>query len=313
MSYTLNTNYKSKLLILDSQYATIYNNGTSKSDLIFVLKDIINVPTNVNVLLSLQNASIPLSFYIIGDYNNYIKITQTNGTTTTKTFTKGNYTASDFVTYWNSLGTSYTLSFSTITNKFTFTNSNSYEFTISSSSTCLDLLGFSGSSLTSSSYVLTSDTVCNFAGERYLIIETNLYTQNIDSKTGMFSPILMTIPLDISHGGVLTYQNQFGYKSYINEKTISFISIKIYDADKNLVNFNNKDFYMLLQFDFVSAFDDLPPPKTLVDTLPTDIDNKPMIEPSPLLDKFNETDGGLPTSDGLEQLNLGIPRDNYES
>lgn len=301
MSYVLDTPFRSQLFVLNSNNADIYNNSTYLSDVVFLLNNRIIVPDNIAVLVSVQSANVPVSFYIVNEYNNYLHITRSDNTITAVTITQGNYTANDFLNYMNNLSNGYTWSFSTITNKFTITNS-SYDFTIDSSSTCQDLIGIIGST-TSSSYSLTSSYVCNFSGTLYLTIETQLTTHNIDSYDGSFSHELMAIPLNESAGGVVLYENKNNYKSYLNDKYISYLEVKIYDDNKNLINFNGKNWFILLQFDYINSlsYSGLPPSIGDIpvasynpsNPLPPDADpneNNEVLQPTNTLANFSDFD-----------------------
>jgi hypothetical protein len=265
MSYQLDTSLKSQQVLLNSGNASLYKNGSFNSDVVFILQNTINVQDNVSILCSLVSANVPLSMYIINSNNNFLKIG-----TTSITITNGNYTASTFISYMNNLSNNYTWSFNSTTNKFTI-STVSTNFSISSTSTCLDVIGFAGGE-TSSSYSLTSTYVCNFAGTLYLTVETQLTTHNIDSYNKVFSNVLATIPINEASGGITLYENKNNFKTYLSEKLINYLEIKIYDSTKNLINFNGKNWFILLQFDFISSLSVPDKPLTLADVPTGDYD-----------------------------------------
>ena len=68
--------------------------------------------------ISVVNAQIPISWYLITSNNNKINITVA-GVKTSYYFKIGNYNISTFITEWaNSIGVNWTLTYSNITNKF---------------------------------------------------------------------------------------------------------------------------------------------------------------------------------------------------
>jgi len=89
---------KNKLITLSSKYG-IQQNGTYKSHLLFNFKNLLSdeqhmLKSEVIVL----NAQIPVSFYVINDYNNVLKISGTGILTTTITIETGNYNANTLIT-----------------------------------------------------------------------------------------------------------------------------------------------------------------------------------------------------------------------
>ena len=88
---------KNKLITLNSKYG-IQQNGTYKSDLLFNFKNLLSdeqhmLKSEVIVL----NAQIPVSFYVINDYNNVLTISGSGILTTTITIDTGNYNANTLI------------------------------------------------------------------------------------------------------------------------------------------------------------------------------------------------------------------------
>jgi hypothetical protein len=76
------TIYTSQIYFNSSQ-ANILGNGTKKSQLSFIIKDIVSLEKKcLEVRLSLVNAQIPYSFYKINLYGNKINIYQSSVWTT---------------------------------------------------------------------------------------------------------------------------------------------------------------------------------------------------------------------------------------
>ena len=111
----------SNQIYLNSSQATTFLNGSKKSNLKFDLKDVVTLDKNsIEVRLSLVSAQIPYSFYQINSTNNKI-ILYYLGTTTPYYIPYGNYNVNTFITQWNiTLNNIITLTYSTVTNTFTF-------------------------------------------------------------------------------------------------------------------------------------------------------------------------------------------------
>ena len=88
---------KNKLITLNSKYG-IQQNGTYKSNLLFNFQNLLSdeqhmLKSEVIVL----NAQIPVSFYVINEYNNVLKISGTGILKTTITIETGNYNANTLI------------------------------------------------------------------------------------------------------------------------------------------------------------------------------------------------------------------------
>jgi hypothetical protein len=114
-------------------------NNSLLNDVTFNLP-IIEVPSEYQLYLSIEHAVIPYSFYNIDNNNNYLKII-TDNETINLYITPGNYNVYNLMDYLNLNLINFVITYNSITNKYTFTNTL-YNFSINSSSTCLNLLGF---------------------------------------------------------------------------------------------------------------------------------------------------------------------------
>ena len=108
---------------------TVTNNGNVG----FTLNQPIQLPTNVVGYVSLQELTIANTNYNINTYNNKLVLVDNAANTQTFTITPGNYTVTTFLTALNAqlangvnnfLG--ITVTYSDITNKFTFTCPQTY-------------------------------------------------------------------------------------------------------------------------------------------------------------------------------------------
>jgi hypothetical protein len=106
---------------LNPMHAAKLNNGTMKSNVSFFFQDLLRLYKNtIEMRISLVNCQIPCSYYVINSNNNKIYI---NGSL--YTFPVGNYNINTFITAWASVvGGSWTLSFNTLTNILSFSNTS---------------------------------------------------------------------------------------------------------------------------------------------------------------------------------------------
>ena len=234
-------------LYLNSDLATTKVNSTANSSMIFYIKDPIVPPDGHQLTVRVTNLAVPTSFYLVNSSNNKIVINST-----TYTIANGNYTAYSFLDALNStLGGSFTVTFSTITNKFTF--STLTNFTLSQNSTCQKLIGFaSGVDYVSSSSALTSVYPIDLSGDNMLYLAVNnLKFENL--LGGTQTSILKAIPVNVSQGSVLFYDdNGTGGTFKVHEDHVGFVHLMLYGEDATtLIDLQNVRWSVTLEFDYV--------------------------------------------------------------
>jgi len=218
--------------------------------MIFVISNPIVPPQGYNMVLRIKNFFMPLSMYIINDNNRTLIIDSI-----TYLLPKGNYNASTLIPELESLlGVNYTITFTTITNKYTFTKSAG-DFTIDGNSTCLNILGFeSGVSITSTASVLVSTYPVDFSGESTIYIDIpNLKTFNVSSRTTLQSSIVKSILVDVPYGSLLYYENPVSSTgNIIQEDHISFLHVQLLGQDEiTLLDLENGNWQMTLEIGFI--------------------------------------------------------------
>jgi hypothetical protein len=237
-------------IYLNSKYANVYNNGTKKSDLLFYFTTPIVRPIGMVMSLKIINATIPLNFGNVTSSNNTLVITK-GVSTTTYTLDAGNYNALTFTTALSSLlsADGYSVTYSTTTNKLTFTNASS--FTINSTSTCLLLLGFESGSDTTSGTSLTSSYGCDLSGDNVLYISfPSLTTQNLSSVSGTRSSIVRSALCNVAYGGIL-FLEETSTATTIHADFISFLHVQLLGEDEaTLIDMNNTDWQMTIEISF---------------------------------------------------------------
>jgi len=241
-------------IYLNSATADIYMNNTQKSSVVFIFRNPIILNKNAyEMRVSVVNAQIPISYYLINSTNNKFYIT-VNGVTSTYYFKVGNYNVNSFITEWsNSVGLGWTLSYSNVTNKITFAYTQDFAFSDDVNS-LFGIIGFKkGLSYTSTNKSLICPYVVNFSGIARLNIKSNCFTlNNVDSYNKTINRTIAVIPVSSVTNGVSYYNNFTNYKNIFKNHEISTINIEIYDDFKNLIDFNNIDWSMTLQIDVIS-------------------------------------------------------------
>lgn len=245
---------------LSSSSASI-KNGSFNSVMIFnipVIKKEKNVLYNQ---VSLINAQIPVSYYIINENNDKFVLE-----TGTHTLTHGNYNATSFKTMLLALlGATFSLTLNNSTGKYTLSKTGG--FTILPTTTCYKILGLEKNKSYVSTGSLTFPFPCNFLGINRLKIKSAVFkTNNLDSNSNNgHSDLLATIPVDVSPYSLIKYNNLVNFKNIIHNEDVNYIDITITDESDNIINFNGIDLHLTIQID--NIIEDFEPKTTLQELL----------------------------------------------
>lgn len=243
---------QSNQVYLNSALATIYNNGTLKSSVKFQLNDVVSLDKNaLELRISLVNAQFPYSFYQINATNNKINIYYL-GATTSYYFPYGNYNINTFINQWyTTIGLGFTITYSTVTNKFTFNNTNVFHFSDDVNS-LFPVIGFvKGQYYINIGGGVVAPYCFNFNGLTSLKISSNFNVKNIDSYNAGQSPILACVPVNCFPSGIILYNNITNFKSITTPDSLTTISLEITDDLENHIDFNNQDWTIALQLDIM--------------------------------------------------------------
>jgi hypothetical protein len=201
--------------------------------------DIYLIRTYITVL----NAQIPVSFYIIDDTNNILTYTQAS-ITKTITVPIGNYNGNQMVSILNS---SFTTNGSGITTSlnpntgilnFLITDGISYSFR-QSSSTIKSILGFT-SNITSTT-LITMPYQLNLLGIKKIFINSNnLKNSAFTSKSLSSVQTIATIPVDQPPYSMINYVSVSDLeKNILFNRSLDVLDIQLVDEDNEYINFQN--------------------------------------------------------------------------
>ncbi len=210
---------------------------------------VIEIPSQCHIYVSVQHAVIPYTFYNVNSSNNVLKYS-INSVISTVVITPGNYNVYNLSTFLSSHMSDFTISYDTISNSYTFTNSTN-DFTILSSSTCLSLIGFITQDTTSSSRILISNRAVNLAQIRCICVNSNLKTNNINKSSLNNFSIIASIPINVSPYSIVSHANMNNFRVNTFTNIISSLSIKLTDQNGTLIDLNGSNWAMTLQFDVV--------------------------------------------------------------
>jgi len=180
-------------------------NPGDSNDLLFYFKAGINIPTNVNMLISLKSLELPASWYNINVNNSNVPASTLD---TLFTIPNGNYNPQTLAAQLNVSLTNITVTFSEVTDKYTFTNplgvAWSWTFpenplyTNNRPTGIARLLGFRTGTYTSDGVgVLEAPYQADLNYTTCVYVRTNFQTNQYDSRTENIRPLLAKIPLRI--------------------------------------------------------------------------------------------------------------------
>jgi hypothetical protein len=244
MIYTLN-----KLVTINSKYGD-QENGTMKSKMLFNYRNILaDDETILKSFVTILNAQMPCSFYVINSSNNQLIISGPTITTKTIIISNGNYNANTLITELISKIGASGLNMEITINKsngiLTFTSSGFVNYYLDG--TLLEILG-TDSSKVSSSNIYTCSYPLNLLGVKKLLIRSErLAIQAVSSIDYASTNVLVTIPVDVPPFSMISYNSQSeSNKNLLNIRSINQIDIQIYDENDNLIDFNNLDWTISL-------------------------------------------------------------------
>ena len=235
---------KTRIFNISSKNTSL--NDSFKSKLSISLPDLSFHEKIENIYFSVQHAEIPNSFYVVNYTNSILVINSVS-----YQIPVGNYNASNLITALKLLIPTYTITYNSITNRYTFTNSTA--FTINSSSSCRSIIGLGNTNETAvlnlGVYTLTLPYSVNFVPLPRISFKSNFFNFNNFNGIDYSNDLFLSIQNNTNPNSMIHYINQTGIKFRVQDKNITTFVISITDDDGNFINFNNQDTRISLQID----------------------------------------------------------------
>jgi len=251
---------QSRLISLNSRFATRKINGSKHSSVLFDFNSIIT--KDVDALyntVAIQSAEVPASYYNVNQDNNTINLTQ-GATTGSITIPVGNYNADTFAAAFilsfnaAAFANDASLLFNKTTGKFSLMSDQAGQnLTINLAlTTARKTLGISQEATGSLTFNYVADDPTfmplpvNFLGvTKIKILSDALAGGNFDSNNLNTTTLMDTITATAGPFG-LTVFSSLGRESFVKAKRIDEIDLQILDQDNNLIDFNGIDWTMTL-------------------------------------------------------------------
>mgnify|MGYP006267168515 CR=1 FL=1 len=265
----MTTYIETRVIALNSENASLYKNGDYLSNLIFGFNGLlIDNDDIIERQITLTNAQIPVSFYIV-NYTNQIFIIKNIGTGISYNITIpiGNYNSTTFITtvsdaILSTASITMTITIDNITGKLTFNSATNFQFTSTSSlSTANQLFGFSNTSNLVSylnvTYKATAPYPLNLLGIKQLQVKSSFISaNNFSSNSNGQDCLLATIPVNVGAWGMINFDSSTGNNVSFSNRTLDDIDIQIVDAETNKpINFNNCGWTMTLLLHLIRKID----------------------------------------------------------
>jgi hypothetical protein len=220
-------------------------NGDMKSHVVYDLRNYINFDgdNTVNkITISMPYALLVNSNYIINQYNCRLSI-MIGSSVYDYDFPYGNYGVSSFIAAFTSLVSGFSISFNSVTNKFSISNPT-YAFTILGTSSIDYIMGFNEnvvSSVAGPTNTVILPRVCNFlpnASFQICTIGGVLYNGIVLDKNGStYGNVLCSVPNVSTNNTQLVY-NGTNEEFQLQGLNQSFIELAILDNNGDYIDFN---------------------------------------------------------------------------
>jgi len=202
---------------------------------------------------SINNISIPNSFYNITGSNNRLVVTQ--GAQDNILISLGNYTSNTLATTIQTalIGSTvlssnvWTVIFDVHSLKYTITSDTA--FTIDSGSTIGFNMGFQ-TLPTALDTVVISDSSIFLSPGINIYVKSNILSSGLIQRpyyNSLLNSIVCSVPINAQPGGIVQYNPGYEMKfSYIVPRNIDYIDIQLLDSNFNVINLNGLDWSMVL-------------------------------------------------------------------
>jgi len=252
---------QSRIISLNSKYATNKLNGTKLSSVVFDFNAIAS--KNRETLyhtIAIQSAEITASYYNVNSSNNTINISETGvGNPVNVLIPVGNYDANTyaaaFILAANAiLANNATLAFNATTGKFNLMSDvNGITLTINvAATTAQSVIGIDPNSNANVVFPYAANAptsfpqLANFLGITKIKVNSNaLAGDNYDSASLNTTTLVDTISTTASPFGITIY-NSLGRESYVKAKKIDELDFQLLDQNNEFIDFNNIDWTMTI-------------------------------------------------------------------
>lgn len=246
------TRSSSKIFLSSQGQNKVVNSPTLNTDITFYFDPILLGNYDItHFVLGLEQASIPVSIYMINATNNRMVINAT-----TYTIPVGNYTIASLITYLNTVAGTIQFVYNTVPNNITVTITPTASVVISGSAS--SILGFVAGTY-SNPHTFTN--VVNLTSTTGIIIQIENVTTTNRDNSGRTGATLARIPITCAPLKILQYFNNQPFYTQIANRELTFLRVKLLNDDYSpLTLVGNPPWFLVVRVDYSEKdyLEDLP-------------------------------------------------------
>jgi hypothetical protein len=232
----------SKIFLSSQGQNKVVNSPTLNTDITFYFDPILlSNATIEHFVLGLEQASIPVSIYMVNSNNNSMVV---NGVP--YTIPTGNYTTTSMETYLNSVDAGIQFEYLPTKNQFKVTITPTASVVISG--TASSILGFVAGTYPNPH---TFTGVVNLTSTTGIIIQLENVTTTNRDNSGKTGATLARIPITCAPLRILQYFNAFPFYSQIANRELTYLRVKLLNDDYSpLVLVGNPPWFLVIRVDY---------------------------------------------------------------
>ena len=253
MSYILDTKLQSQTIYLTS------SNAIGRNPFIFQFNNLIQKPTNIKMILSVEEFVISNSFNNIYAPYNEIYFTKSSFPIIQLAIPAGLYNINSFITQLNSQLIPYAITavYNPLIFKLSFVCTQEISIVFCSFA---NMIGVSKDNKNQYIYPINSSLpnytifmpgVIDFSGTSYIFLKCDdLALSNINSY-GVINNTLARIPINSPYGYKIYYRPTETIKYMLNNYSISTLTFYLEDVLNNIIDIGSSEFQLLLKISYI--------------------------------------------------------------
>lgn len=248
------TRSSSKIFLSSEGKNKTINSSTINTNITFYFDPIL-LPnaSKEHFVLGLEQASIPVSIYMINSTNNVMVINAT-----TYNIDVGNYTIASLITFLNTAPNPSTIQFvyNSVSNQIKVTITPTASVVISGTASAI--LGFVAGTYTNPH---TFTNVVNLTSTTGIIIQVENVTTTNRDNSGRTGATLARIPITVAPLKILQYFNSTPFYTQITTRELTYLTISLLNDDYSpLTLVGNPPWFLVIRVDYTEkgVIEDLP-------------------------------------------------------
>lgn len=246
------TRSSSKIFLSSGGINKTINSTTINTDITFYFDPIL-LPnaSKEHFVLGLEQASIPVSIYMINSTNNVMVINAT-----TYTIPVGNYTIASLITYLNTVAGTIQFVYNSVSNKVVVTITPTASVVISGTASAI--LGFVAGTYANPH---TFTNVVNLTSTTGIIIQIENVTTTNRDNSGRTGATLARIPITVAPLKILQYFNNQPFYTQIGNRELTYLRVRLLNDDYTpLTLVGNPPWFLVVRVDYTekATIEDIP-------------------------------------------------------